>query len=126
MKRLIPAAILVLLVFAIWYGGKLTINEQCTKTKVALNECMYELKSGNEKKAQQLAAKLEKDWDKSKMWLAVFVNHILLDDISAGISHLKSMASKDELAHFESEYTEILLTLEQIEAENRFEISAFY
>ena len=126
MKRLIAAAILTVLVASLWFCGNYTIKHHTEKTKASLESCMQELKDGNEQKAREKAEKLEIQWDKSKMWLAVFVNHTLLDSISKSVSHLSSMASGKEFAHFESEYSEITGTLEQIVAENRFEISAFY
>ncbi len=86
MRRLIAAAILIVLIISIYLTGYLYINVTCEETKRLVLNCVtaYEKNENIEFHAK----KLEKYWSGKEKMLSVFTNHGVIDEIELAIESL--------------------------------------
>ena len=92
MKRLIIAAVLFILVIAIYLTSLFYIKNSCNKTQILLDNTISAYKQNHTAKNE--AEKLKKYWDKKEKVLSVFVNHNRIDDIEKAISLLNIYAKE--------------------------------
>ncbi len=86
MRRLIAAAVLVVLIISIYLTGYLYINATCEETKMLVSNCVtaYEKNENIEFHTE----KLEKYWSGKEKMLSVFTNHGVIDEIELTIESL--------------------------------------
>ncbi len=86
MKRLIPAAILLIFVITAYITGYFYTTRTCDTASEMLNECITIYKS--DKNAHNSAKELEKFWGEREGTLSVFANHADIDQIELAIGSL--------------------------------------
>ncbi|MBR3968242.1 MAG: DUF4363 family protein [Clostridia bacterium] len=114
MKRLIPAAIILVFIITICFVANIYVNQNC------------DLTLENIKKYQNneiSSSKLESIWQEQKEKMALFVNHGFLDKITIYIGQLSAKENKAEL---DVVYQNIESVIKLIKAEQDFALHSFY
>ena len=114
MKRLIPAAIILVSIITICFVANIYVNQNC------------DLTLENIKKYQNneiSSSKLESIWQEQKEKMALFVNHGFLDKITIYIGQLSAKENKTELDVI---YDNIESVIKLIKAEQEFALHSFY
>ena len=116
MKRLIPAAIILLFIISICIIAHIFVDHACEKTLDDI-EHFYN--------GSITAAQLENRWKERKEQMALFVNHDFLDKISVYIGQL-TITTNDNLPEHNAVYKNIESVLSLIKAEQEFAPHSFY
>ncbi len=124
MKRLIPAAILFVLVITAYITSLLFITNSCDKTKDLL-ETTITAYSDN-KTAKEEAKKVEKYWSKKEPLLSVFVNHDRIDDIETAISSLNVYAKIPDNDLFYEYADNVKILIHQIMEDTKFTMHSIF
>ncbi len=108
MKRLIPAAILLVFVVASYLTGYFYTIKTCEAANEILSECIdiYE----SDKNAYKSAKELENYWDEKEGVLSIFTNHADIDEIELAISSLVVYSNSPDNKIF-YEYSSTVKTL---------------
>lgn len=86
MKRIIPATIILLIIFLGYIGSYIYVNNICNTVNQKIENCIKEYEEiGN---AKNDAFKLKKYWDKKEKILSFFVNHNMIDEVEMTISKI--------------------------------------
>ena len=111
MKRLIAAALLLLLTIGIITASRITTEHYYSSFDERIKNCEQEYRAGNKKTAAQKAAEIEKDFEKAHLRLAAFINRETVDEIVLSVTRLESYAKlgDDLLFFFECETARMLL-----------------
>lgn len=117
MKRLIPAAIILILLISVCIGSHIYVDRACEKTLIDIN-------AFQDKKIS--ASTLENFWKERKEQMGIFVNHSFLDKISLYIGQLTLSIEKDNSSEFDTVYKNIETLLELIKAEQKLALHSFY
>ena len=118
MKRLIAAAVLFVLVTAIYFTGYLFINSTCKKTDTLLKECVTSYKNGEN--VNLYTTKLENFWESREKLLSVFMNHNDIDEIELAIESLTVHSKYKENEMFYEYSATIDMLLHQIMEDTAF------
>lgn len=116
MKRLIPAAIILVFIVSICIGAHICVDNACQNT-------IDDIENYYNKKIT--ATQLENIWKERKEQMALFVNHGFLDKISVYIGQL-TIATNDNSPEFETVYKNIESVISLIIAEQKFALHSFY
>ncbi|MDO4608221.1 MAG: DUF4363 family protein [Clostridia bacterium] len=117
MKRLIPAAIILIFVIVICITAHTCIDRACDQTIVDIERFYKEEMSGKE---------LEKIWRDRKEEMSLFVNHEFLDEVSVYIGQLTLSSEEDDIPELDMAYKNIKTTLSLIKAEQTLALHSFY
>ena len=118
MRRLIPAAIMLISVILIYSFSYFYINDVCDNTKQMLKECEIAYETQNN--CQAAAKEIKSYWEQKEKKLSFIVNHGLIDDIELTVSAINLYSStKDNIIFYE--YSDRLRTLiHQLTEETNF------
>ncbi len=116
MKRLIPAAIILVFIISICICAHICVDRACQKT-------IDDIENYHNKNIT--AAQLENSWKKRKDQMALFVNHGFLDKVSVYIGQL-TISTDDNSPEFDSVYKNIESVISLIKAEQKFALHSFY
>ena len=116
MKRLIPAAIILLFIISICIIAHIFLDHACEKTLDDI-EHFYN--------GSITAAQLENRWKERKEQMALFVNHDFLDKISVYVGQL-ALTTDDNSPDHNVIYKNIESVLSLIKAEQEFAPHSFY
>ncbi len=116
MKRLIPAAIILVFIISICICAHICVDRACQKTIDDIE---------NYRNKNITAAQLENSWKKRKEQMALFVNHGFLDKISVYIGQL-TISTDDNSSEFDTIYKNIKSVISLIKAEQKFALHSFY
>lgn len=117
MKRLIPAAIILIFLIILCVSAHFFV----------INACDLILNDVNDFCNQKITAiALENSWTKRKEQLALFVNHSFLDKISVYIGQLTLANTQDASYNVEAVRQNIQSIIELIKAEQKFAWHSFY
>ena len=124
MKRLIIAAILLVVVIATYLTSLFYITDSCDKAK-SMIENSISVYSKNET-AQTEAKNLEDYWNKKEPILSIFVNHDRIDDIETAISLMNVYAKipKSELFYEYADNVKVLI--HQILEDTKFTMHSIF
>ena len=86
MRRLLAAAVLIVLVAVIYATGYFYIDNTCEKTDEILKECVIAYTNGEN--VELLTTKLENYWSKKERTLSIFMNHNDIDEVELAIENL--------------------------------------
>lgn len=114
MKRLIPAAIILIFIITVCIGANIYVNKNCDLTLEYINEYR------NNKITN---TKLEDFWQERKEKMSLFVNHGFLDKITVYIGQL---AASEDLSDSDIVYKNIESVLNLIRTEQEFALHSFY
>ncbi len=117
MKRLIPAAIILVFIITICVWAHICIDRACDKTLSDVK------KFYNEKITAQ---ELEKLWRERKENMALFVNHEFLDEISIFIGQLTLSSDENSRLELDMIYKNVETTLKLIKDEQTLALHSFY
>lgn len=126
MRRLIAAAVLLLLLAGIIIGGRV-LTEKSTKAfgeKISL--CEAEYKNGNKKTAALKAAEIKVDWDKAHHYLVAVITRDAVDEITLSISKIESYAAWEEDSLFFCECQALKTILHHILEDEHLSISTIF
>lgn len=118
MKRLIAAAILLILVVSSFLGGYFYINHTCDKTEKLLDDCLYAYEESAN--AQKEAKKLEKYWSEKENVLSIFANHDHIDEIESAISTLSTHSGFNNNEMFYDSYSLVKTLIHQMLEDTAF------
>lgn len=116
MKRLIPAAIILIFVITVCIGANLYVNTSCKETLNDIDAYYNQTIT---------ASQLEKFWKERKEKMSLFVNHGFLDKISIYIGQL-TVQENNNSPDSNVIYKSIESVLELIKAEQKFALHSFY
>lgn len=102
MKRLIAAAIILIILSSVFFTGYFSINSICKNTKEMLTECVNNYKSGNN--PEESAEKLEEYWHSKESVLSLFADHTSIDSIELNLHLLRIYSTTNQKELF-SEYS---------------------
>lgn len=117
MKRLIPAAIILVFIISVCICAHIYVDRACEQTIDDIEN--YYNKSIT-------ATQLENNWQERKEQMALFVNHDFLDKISIYMGQLTLTSEKDGSPEFDTVYKNIESVLSLIRAEQKFALHSFY
>ena len=126
MKRLIPTAILLILLILICFFGNHRVIKMCEETNKDINKCYDAYQSENYYLASEIALDIHKRWQEKEKRLAFFVNHNMLDDISISVSRLAAYTPETIDVHFALECVDIKTVLLRMCDEQQLLIENFY
>ncbi len=95
MKRLISAAILLVVIILLCTINAVTVKSAHTALLEGLEVCVESYGKNDTEGAYQSAAALESDWEKREEILSIFVDHDIIDDLGISISRLPALAKED-------------------------------
>lgn len=124
MKRLIPAAILFVLVIVAYITSLLYITNSCDKTKALLDVSVTAYKEN--KTAKKEAKEIENFWNKKEPLLSVFVNHDRIDDIETAISLLNVYAKMPDNDLFYEYADNVKILIHQIMEDTKFTMHSIF
>lgn len=124
MKRLIPAAILLVLVITAYITSLLFITNSCDTTKDLLETTISAYRT--DKTATEEAKKVEQYWSKKEPMLSVFVNHDRIDDIETAISSLNVYAKMPDNDLFYEYADNVKILIHQIMEDTKFTMHSIF
>ncbi len=116
MKRLIPAAIILVFIISICICAHICVDRACKKTIDDIENYYNQNITG---------AQLENNWKERKEQMALFVNHGFLDKISVYIGQL-TIDTNNSLPESYTVYKNIESVISLIKAEQKFALHSFY
>ena len=116
MKRLIPAAIILVFIVFLCVFSHTHVNRICDKTLSDVQKYYNQKISAND---------LEQSWKHNKEKLLLFVNHSFLDKISIYIGEL-TVLNDNKNNYFNDAYINIQTILSMIKEEQQFAAHSFY
>ena len=117
MKRLIPAAIILIFIIVLCILANISVTNNLEKTLDDINRFKNSIISEYQ---------LQESWSNTKEKLSVFVNHGPLDDISVYIGQLTLLNSDTTYPQFEAIYKNIQTIISSIKEDLRFSVHSFY
>lgn len=117
MKRLIPAAIILIFIISVCIYAHIYVARACEQTIDDIEN--YYNKSIT-------AAQLENNWQDRKEQMALFVNHDFLDKISVYMGQLTVASNNGNSPELNVIYKNIESVLSLIKAEQKFALHSFY
>lgn len=81
MKRLIPAALILLIILTICALSAVSVSNTVKSAKKEIEECRNLYNSGEYDKAYEQAKKFKIEWGKTSVTMTAYSNHCPLDDI---------------------------------------------
>ncbi len=117
MKRLFPAAIILVFVISVCVCAHLYVDRACDETLKDIE---------NYYNKNIAAATLEDIWHQRKENMSLFVNHDFLDKISVYIGQLTLTSAQDNPTFFDTVYKNIESVLQLIKEEQSFGLHSFY
>ena len=112
MKRLVPAAILFVIVIISYFGSLNYINGVCDDAKEQVSRCETEYRSGGN--AEEKVRDLQKLWDEKEGNLSFFVNHGEIDEVELELASLSVFVKEKENAMFYDHIESLKTLLHQI------------
>ena len=94
MNRLIPAALIITIVFALHFGSQRYIERACATTIHLAEQCEEEWLAG--KDCNKTVSELKAYWNKIEYGLSFFVNHDKLSSVELEIKGLSEMTDQAE------------------------------
>lgn len=126
MKRLILAAVLLLLIVTVCFLGGFTVLRTVKDFKNEIENCEQFYIEGNLSAAKKSAEDFKKQWHKSEKIISVFTNHRPLDDISILAATLCEAANENNDFEFFSAIEGIKTKLQLIYREESFNSENMY
>lgn len=117
MKRLIPAAIILIFIITLCISSHLLVDNICDKTLNDIDNFYNKVISAQD---------LQDSWQNNKAKLSLFVNHGFLDDISIYIGQLTVSDNDIKSPEFEAIHKNIQSIMYLIKEEQRFAAHSFY
>lgn len=126
MKRLIPCAIIAVLIIVGCIIGYDTAKKECDATRKQLKECKTAFINNDFEKAINISKEIKKDWENREEKLAIFVNHTFLDQISDNLAELPFYANEQNKSYGLSKISGTEKLLKHIEEHQKLIPESFY
>lgn len=127
MKRLIPSAIIAILIVAACCFGGIASKKICNDAANEIKMFKTAFSEGNTEYALTLTNNFEEKWQNTrKPILAIFVNHSFLDEISDNTARISSLCRYNEYAEFYAECAQLENIIKQIIEESTLSWESFY
>lgn len=126
MKRLIPAAIILIIIIIICTVSNHSVHN-CIKTaEEKIDECESLYLSGQFNKARSSAEKFKKYWAKESKKVSFYSNHCAVDDINVLAAVLPEAAASKNDFEFKSTLSKIRVILGAVYREQAFTAESLY
>lgn len=123
MKRLIPAAVLTIILIILCVFSKVTVDRVGKKTNANIKECLESIEN-DKKDSEKKIKKLETEWKKNMNVMSLFVNREKLDQVSGNIQTLKKYTdSRDE---FDEACAKLKVIIDDIIEEQSLSLITFF
>ena len=126
MKRLLAAAIMLIVIITLCISSNLYVTHACQDTAKAVQNYYEQIFDAENADKNKLSKELEALWHNKKERLELFVNHGFLDEISICISQLPIYAKTGDKNRALIICENIKELCEQIEEEQKFAAHSFY
>ena len=120
MKRLIAAAVLLVIVLTCYFASDLYINDTLDELNRKLNSCVEVYKLEGSAKAQTLS--LKNFWKSKEKMLCICVNHAALDEIELAITDLYTYSQVKESVYFFERSEKLYALFSQLKEDTHFGI----
>lgn len=100
MKRLIASFIIIIILGGACYFGVSLTQKAYSEIYEAIEDSEKYMQKGEESLAKSTALKAEELWVQREKYLAIFINHELLDEVGLKLSQLEPFASLDTKEDF--------------------------
>ena len=126
MKRLIPAAVLVLFIIIICIISSKTVINSVNAANESLRNCERLFSTGSLKEATAAANDFKENWKTQSKLISLFSNHCSLDDINLLAASLPDSVAAGKAYEFNASVSKIKLTLDMIYNEHSFTVDSLY
>lgn len=126
MKRLIPAAVILLVIIVICVIGNITVRESIKTAKSEINMCQTLYNNGNFDEAYSDAVDFKRKWDKAVNSTSVYANHCPLDEVSALAAVLPEAVKQRNTFYVNSTAEQIFSLLDAILNEQSLTLQSLY
>lgn len=124
MKRLIPAAILLIAVIVSYVLSFRYVTVTCDKAEKLVLQCEEEYKNGGD--ACAVAKELIDMWDEKEKILSFFVNHDRIDEIELELSSLSVFCKSDGDVLFYDHIESLKMLLHQVKEDTRISTHSIF
>lgn len=123
MKRLIPAAVLTILLITLCVFSKTTVERVGKETNADIKECLEAIETEGKNPDKEIKH-LEKNWKNNMKVMSLFVNREKLDEVSGNIQTLKKHTdSRDE---FDEACGKLKVMIDEITQEQNLSLITFF
>ncbi|MBQ8203755.1 MAG: DUF4363 family protein [Clostridia bacterium] len=126
MKRLFYALVILLFITAVCIFGSILICHYCENSKEELSFCLALCEEEDWKSAEALSIDAIDNWKKREKFMAIFIDHKLLDNITEAISTLPIYANLKSKSDFYASCSQITVIIDRIRDSQTFHIENFY
>lgn len=100
MKRLIASFVIIIILGGACYVGVYATQKAYEEIYETIENSEKYMQNGEEAQAKSAALKAEELWIEKEKFLAVFINHELLDEVGLKLSQLEPLANEDTKEEF--------------------------
>lgn len=100
MKRLIASFVIIIILGGACYTGVCITQKSYEEIYETVENSEKYMQNGEEAQAKSAALKAEELWIEKEKFLAVFINHELLDEVGLKLSQLEPLANEDTKEEF--------------------------
>ena len=125
MKRIIAAAVLVVLVALLAVTESMYIKNFCKHKKQEIQD-VENLYTEDISECTDSAKRFKEEWDCLQSKMTLFVNHSLIDQISEDATRIPVYAENRDKSEFYAACADIERALKQISDDQRIGIDSFY
>lgn len=125
MKRLIAAAILIVIVIGICFGSSILMDRICAHSEELLTKAVGNIDNRQWVQAAKQSKSLQHYWEEKQSLMAAFANHGDLDEIAEMISTLAPYAEEQNENDFRSTVSAIRYRIARLLEEQEFNPERF-
>lgn len=100
MKRLIVSLVIIVVLGGFCYLGNYLTQKTYDKVLKTVENSEEYMQKDEEALAKSDAKRAEEQWVKSEKYLAIFINHDLIDEVGLKLSQLEPFATRDTKEEF--------------------------
>lgn len=126
MKRLIPAAVILLIITVTCVLSTVSVSNTVEAAKKEIETCKNLYNAGEYEKAYMRAEKFEAGWKKTSATMSAYSNHCPLDDINALAAILPEAINAKNTFEVNSAANRITVALDAVLREQTFTFESLY
>lgn len=126
MKRLIPAAVLLVIIVCVSVFGKIIVDRNCTAISEKLTEFKKQYLNANNEEAERSAEEIQEQWRKCEKRISPFANRELIDNITISLSRMRNGIENNAKDNVLYEYSSIKIYLDKITDEQSLTATSFF
>ena len=111
MKRLIASFVIIIILGGTCFLGSVVTQKAYKDIYEGIKQSEGYMQNGQDALAKSMALKAEELWVKREKYLAVFINHDLIDEVGLKLSRIEPLASEDTRQEFFAAINEVKTAL---------------